>query len=47
MKTMRKVVGILDKYGKGKVTHIDFTYIDHTIVWVTYKTKSIAYLWQG
>ena len=47
MRKIRKTVGIFDSYGQGKVTHIDFTYSDHIIVWVTYEKMSKAYLWQG
>jgi len=47
MKLIKMVVGILDKYNNGKVVYIDFTYIDHTIVWIQYKTKTVGYLWQG
>ena len=41
---IRKTVGLFDRYHKGKVKHIDFTYADHIIVWVQFKTKSKAYL---
>ncbi len=44
MQRIRKTVGILDKYNGGKVRHIDFTYQDHIVVWVEYKTKCVSYL---
>lgn len=47
---MRKItqpVGIYDKYNHGEVVHIDFTYSDHIIVWIQYKTKTVSYLWSG
>lgn len=44
MQIIRKSVGILDRYNKGVVRHIDFTYPDYIVVWVEYKTKSVAYL---
>ena len=47
MKTITQPVGIYDKYNHGKVVHIDFTYCDHIIVWVQYKTKTVSYLWSG
>ena len=47
MKCIKTVVGILDRYNRGKVVYIDFTYIDHIVVWIQYKTKTISYLWQG
>lgn len=46
MRIMRKIVGVYDKYNRGKVVHIDFTYIDHIVVWVQYKTKTVAFLAQ-
>lgn len=47
MEIMKKVVGIYDKYNRGKVVHIDFTYCDCIIAWVQYKNLCKAYLWQG
>ena len=47
MKRIKTVVGILDRYNRGKVVYIDFTYVDHTVVWVQYKTKAVGYLWKG
>ena len=44
MRKIKKTIGVCDKYNKGKVVHIDFTYQDHVIVWVQYKVKSVAYL---
>ncbi len=43
MKTIKKPVGIFDRYNHGKVVHIDFTYCDCIIVWVQYKTHCRAY----
>ena len=39
---IRKSVGVLDRYNRGKVHHIDFNG-ECTVVWVGYKTKSKAY----
>lgn len=44
MTRIRKTVGWLDKYNKGVVRYIDFTYCDRIIVWVEYKTHCKAYL---
>ena len=42
LKPMRKNVGIFDRYNNGKVSMIEFDG-ECIIVWVTYKTKTIAY----
>lgn len=47
MKHIKMIVGVSDNYNKGRVVHIDFTYADHIVVWVQYKTRTISYLWQG
>lgn len=47
MRCIRTPVGIYDKYNCGKVVYIDFTYQDHIVVWVQYKTVCKAYLWSG
>ncbi len=47
MRNMKKVVGVFDKFNRGTVKHIDFTYPDCIVVWVEYQTKSIAYRWIG
>lgn len=44
MNIIRKTVGWLDRYGCGVVKYIDFTYCDHIIVWVEYKTCCKAFL---
>ena len=44
MDKIRKPVGIFDKYHKGRVKHIDFTYADYIVVWVEFKTKCKAYI---
>ena len=44
MRIIRKTVGRADKYNKGRVVYIDFTYSDYIVVWVEYKTKCVAYL---
>jgi len=43
MKAIKKPIGVLDKYGKGEVKYIDFTYIDHIIIWVEYKKVCKAF----
>ena len=43
MNTIRQIVGIGDRYNRGRVVYIDFTYIDHTIVWVQYTNICRAY----
>ncbi len=40
--TICKCVGVSDKYGKGKVQHIDF-YGEFTVVWIEYNTITKAY----
>lgn len=47
MRIIKQPVGILDKYNKGKVVYIDFTYQDYIIIWIQYKTKTVSYLWRG
>lgn len=47
MRMIRQTVGISDKYNRGKVVFIDFTYQDYVIVWVEYKAKCVGYLWGG
>lgn len=47
MKYTKTSIGIFDSYNNGRVVHIDFTYCDHIIIWVQYKTKTISYLWRG
>jgi len=47
MRHINKNVGVGDKYGKGKVAFIDFTYLDILFVWVTYKTVTKAFLYTG
>lgn len=44
---MRKTIGLFDKYNHGKVIHIDFTYQDHIVIWIEYRTCCKAYLWAG
>ena len=44
MRVIRKCVGKLDKYNRGTVKHIDFTYRDHVVVWVEYAKVCLAYL---
>lgn len=43
MKTIAQPVGISDRYNRGKVVYIDFTYRDCIIVWVQYKNLCRAY----
>jgi len=43
MNTIRQIVGIWDKYNRGRVVYIDFTYIDCIIVWVEYANICRAY----
>lgn len=45
MRTIRRTIGNGDKYHRGRVVHIDFTYVNHLIVWVQFKTKTVAYLY--
>ena len=45
MQRMKKIVGILDTYNRGKVKHIDFTYADCIVVWVEFKNLCRAYKW--
>jgi len=40
---IRQAVGYLDRYRRGRVKYIDFTYLDESVVWVEYKTKCVAY----
>jgi len=47
MKHIRQTIGLYDKYNQGKIVHIDFTYQDHIVVWVQYKTHCKSYLWTG
>jgi len=47
MRIIRQPIGIFDRYSKGKVVNIDFTYQDHIIVWIQYKTKTVAHLFRG
>lgn len=47
LRIMRKLVGTGSEYNRGKVIYIDFTYSDYTVVYVQYKTKTVAYHWQG
>ena len=47
MRKIRQGVGVSDKYNQGKVVFIDFTYLDHIVVWIEYKTKCVGYLWGG
>jgi hypothetical protein len=44
MKTIKMTVGISDRYNRGKVVFIDFTYSDWIVVWIEYKTKCVGYL---
>ena len=44
---INKGVGMFDRYGKGIVRYIDFTYYDYIVVWVEFKTKCKAFLWRG
>ena len=47
MTRMRKVVGRWDRYRRGRVVYLDFTYVDCPIVWVQYKMKCVGYIWEG
>lgn len=47
MRTIKGAIGNGDKYHCGRVVHIDFTYVDHIVVWVQFKLKTVAYLWDG
>ena len=40
--TIKRSIGYLDNYGKGKVRHIDFCG-ECVVVWVGYKTKTKAF----
>jgi hypothetical protein len=39
---IEKIVGIYDRYNKGKAVNLIFNG-EHTIVWIEYKTKTKAY----
>jgi len=44
--TINRTIGICDKYNKGKVKSIEY-HGELIIVWITYKTKSVAYKYIG
>lgn len=43
MKRIERPIGICDKYNRGKVVYIDFTYVDRIIVWIQYAKVCRAY----